>query len=82
MSWNIIDTEVDTASKKRFTQTEFKLDNKCINYVDEFITQQPKIELAVFSLRESFPCEFLKIINIPVAETEVICTIFSLKNKT
>lgn len=66
MSWNIIDTEVYTASKKRFTQTKFKLGNKCINYVDEFITQQPKIELAVFSLRELFPCEFLKITNIPV----------------
>jgi len=36
----------------------------------------------VFSLRVSFPYEFQQIINIPITETEVICTISSLKNKT
>jgi len=49
-----------------------------INSVADLITQQPKTVLANFSLRESFPHEF----NIPVTETEVICTLSSLKNKT
>ena len=35
----------------------------------------------MFSLRESFPYDFPPIINIPVTETEVICTVSSLKNK-
>jgi len=58
------------------------LNNYCINSVDELITQQPKNESAIFSLRESFPYEFLQIINITMTETEVICKIYSLKNKT
>ena len=36
----------------------------------------------MFSLRESFPYEFPQIINMPITETKVICTISSLKNKT
>ena len=96
MSWNIINNEIGTASSKKFTQTEFKLGNKIIgtnqsakifnnyfnNSVDKLITQQPNTESATFSLRESFPYEFPQIINIPIAEAEVICTISSLKNKT
>ena len=96
MSWNIINNEIGTASNKTFTQTELKLCNKnistkqsvkifnnfFINSVDELITQQPKIDLALFSLRESFPYEFPQIIHIPITETEVICTISSLENKT
>ena len=95
-SWNIINNEIGIASSKKFTQTEFKLGNKnlnsnhsakifnnyFINSVDELITQQPKTESAMFSLRESFPYEFPKIINIPIIETEVICTVLSLKYKT
>jgi hypothetical protein len=50
-----------------------------INFLVELITQQPKIYSAVFSVRESFLREFPQIINIPIAETEVICTAFSLK---
>jgi hypothetical protein len=46
------------------------------------ITQQPKTESAIFSLRESFPHEFPQIINIPITEAEVICTISSLKIKS
>ena len=30
----------------------------------------------------SFPYEFQQIINIPITETEVICTISPVKNKT
>jgi len=41
-----------------------------------------KTESAIFSIRESYPHEFLQIINIPITETEVVCTISSLKNKT
>jgi len=91
-----VNNETDTASSKKFTQTEFKLGNKIIgtnqsakifnnyiiNSVDELITWQPKIESALFSHRESFPYEFPHIINIPVADAEVICAISSLKNKT
>jgi len=79
---------------KKFTQTEFKLGNKnvstnqsarifnnyFINTVDELITQQTNIELAMFSLRESFPYEFPQIIHIPFTETAVRCTISSLQN--
>jgi len=36
----------------------------------------------MFSLRESYPLEFPQIINIPITETEIICTVSSLKNKT
>jgi len=36
----------------------------------------------MFSLRESFPYEFPQIINMPITGTKVICTIYSLKNKT
>jgi len=36
----------------------------------------------MFSLRESFPYEFPQIINIPITEAEVICTVSSFKNKT
>jgi hypothetical protein len=55
--------------------------NYFINSVDELITQQPKTESAIFSLRESIPLEVPQIINIPVTEAEVICTITALKNK-
>ena len=96
MSWNIINNEIGTAPNKKFIQTEFKLGNKsistkqsakmlnnyCINSVHELITQQPKTELAIFSLKESFPYEFLQIINIPMTETEVKYNVYSLKNKT
>ena len=96
MSWKIINNEIGTASNKMFTQAEFKLCNKnistkqsvkifnnlFINSVDELITQQPKIDSALFSLRESFPHAFSQIISIPITDTEVLCTISSLKNKT
>jgi hypothetical protein len=84
MSWNIINSEIGTASNKKFTQTEFKLGTKNIstkqsansfnNYflssVDDIITQPPKTESAIISLRESFPHEFPQIINIPNTGTE------------
>jgi hypothetical protein len=94
-TWNIINKEMGLTPTKKITRTEFKRDNKTINVnqaaktsnnyfinsVDELITQQPKTESAIFSLRESFPREFPQIINIPITEAEVICTISSLKNK-
>jgi len=94
-SWNVINNQIDTASSKKCTQTEFKLGNKIIganqsakifnnyfmNSVDELITQQPNTESAFFSLKESFPYELPQIINIPITEAEVTCAI-SLKNKT
>jgi hypothetical protein len=88
-SWNISINEIGTASNRKFIQMEFKLGNRnistkqsanifnnyFINFVDELITQQPKTEWAMFSHREPFPYEFLQIINFPITETEVICTI-------
>jgi hypothetical protein len=56
--------------------------NYFINSVDERTKKQPKTELAIFSLKESFPHEFPHTINIPVTEREVICTLSSSKNKT
>jgi len=60
-----VNNEIDTASSKQFTQTEFELDNKImstnqsgkvfnnyfINCVDEVITQQRNTESAMFSLK-------------------------------
>jgi hypothetical protein len=48
--------------------------------VDKLITQYPKNESAIPSLREAFPCDFPQIINIPITVAEV-CSISSLKNK-
>jgi len=94
--WDIIKNEIYTASSKKFTQTEFELDNKIIstnqsgnifnnyfiNCVDEVITQQRNTESAMFSLRESLLYEFPQIINIPITEIEFIYAISSLKNET
>ena len=66
MSCNIINNDTGTASNKRLIETEFKLGNKnigmkhsakifnnyFINSVYELITQQPKIDSAIFSFRE------------------------------
>jgi hypothetical protein len=66
MFQNITNNEIGTATNKRFTQTEYKIGNKTIsmnksakifnnyliNSIDELITQKPKTELAIFSLRE------------------------------
>jgi hypothetical protein len=95
VSCNIINNDIGTESNKRFTQTEFKLGNKNIstkqsvkifnNYfissAYELITKQPKIELAILSIRGSFPCELQQIINIPFTETEIIFTIPSIKKQ-
>ena len=79
MSWNIINNEIRSASIKKLTLI---FTNNFINSVDELIMQQPKTEPAIFSFRESFPCEFLQIIHTPITKTEVRCTILSLKIKT
>ncbi|GFG31309.1 hypothetical protein Cfor_12872 [Coptotermes formosanus] len=64
-SWNIINSEIGTASNKRYTQTEFNLGSKTINVnqaaktfnnyfinsVAELITQDSNSELALSSLR-------------------------------
>jgi hypothetical protein len=77
MSRNIINNEICTASSKKFTQIEFKLDNEnistnksakifnsyFINTVDELITQQQNTESVMFSLRESLPNEFPQMIS-------------------
>jgi hypothetical protein len=94
-SWNILNNKIGLTSNNKFTQTEFKIGSKTINMnqaakifnnyfinsVHELITQQPNSELAIFSLRKSFPHEFPQIISIPITEAEVISTISSLKNK-
>jgi hypothetical protein len=95
MSWKIINNEIVHVYNKKFTQTEFRNGNEAINIkkaakssntyfinsVDKFITQYPKNESAILSLREAFPCDFPQIVNIPITATEVICSISSLKNK-
>jgi hypothetical protein len=94
-SWNI-NSEIGRASNKRYTQTEFNLGSKTINInqaaktfnnyfinsVDELTTRDSNPELALSSLRESFPYELPQIPNIPITEAEVISTVSSLKNKT
>ena len=49
--------------------------------MDEWNIQQANTESAIISLRKSFPDGFPKIINIPITEVEIKCTITSLKNK-
>jgi hypothetical protein len=49
--------------------------------VDKLIMQHPKNESVILSLKEAFSCDFPQIINIPVTAAEVICSVFSLKNK-
>jgi len=94
--WNIINNEIDTASSKKCTRTEFKLGNKIIgtnqwakifnnyfiNSVDEFNHTATKYWISIFSLKELYPYEFPQIISIPITEAEVACAISSLKNKT
>jgi len=84
MSLNIINSEIGTASNKKFPQTEFKLgiktismkqpaksfNNYFLNSVVDLITRPPKTESVIFSLRESCPHEFPQIINIPITGTE------------
>jgi hypothetical protein len=43
--------------------------------------EQANIESAILLLNKSFPGGFPEMINIPIIETETICTIASLKNK-
>jgi hypothetical protein len=95
MSWKIINNEIGHVSNKKFTQTEFRNGNETINNkkaaksfntyfinsVDKLITQYPKNESAILSLREAFPCDFPQIISIPITVAEVICSISSLKNR-
>jgi len=95
MSWNILIMKLVlcpvrsllrqnlTLVKNTSTNQPAKIfNNYFINSVDKLITQQPKTGSPMFSLRESLVYEFLQIINIPVTETEGICIISSLKNKT
>jgi hypothetical protein len=76
--------------------SEFKLGNKLIhkdqsaevfnkffflNVVEESNIEQANIELASLSLNKLFPDDFPEMINIPITESDMICTIASLKNK-
>jgi hypothetical protein len=94
-AWKIIDKEIGHVYDKKFSQTEFRNGKETINVkkaaksfntyfinsVDKLITQYPKNESAILSLREAFPYDFPQIISIPITVAEVICSISSLKNK-
>jgi hypothetical protein len=94
-SWSIIKGEIGKANSKHHTLAEFKLGNKIIhinhiseainnyffNLVDELNIQQANTESAILSSGEKFPNSFPKIINVPIIEVEITCTITSLKNK-
>jgi hypothetical protein len=43
--------------------------------------QQANTKSAILSSGEKFPNSFPKIINVPITEVEITCTITSLKNK-
>ena len=95
MSWKIINKEIGHVYNKKFSQTEFRNGNETINIkraaksfnthfincVYKLITQYPKNESAILSLREAFLCDFPQIINISITVAEVICSVSSLKNK-
>jgi hypothetical protein len=77
------------------TASEFKLGNKLIhkgqsaeafnnfflNVFKELNIEQANIELASLLLYKSFPGGFPEMVSIPITESEIICTISSLKNK-
>jgi hypothetical protein len=95
MSWNIINSETGKMNNIVHTPSEFKLCNKLIhkdqsveafnnfflNVVEELNIEQANNKLASLLLNKSFPDGFPEMISIPVTESEIICTIASLKNK-
>ena len=84
---NSIQRGVYYSSVKMFsqlTQNVFKFHNNIHTFktlLHNYLVQNFKTELAMFSLTESFPNKFPLITNIPITKTEVTCTISSLKNK-
>jgi hypothetical protein len=94
-SWNIINSETGKMNTIVHTPSEFKLGNKLIhkdqsteafnnfflNVVEELKIEQANLELASLLLNKSFPDGFPEMINIQITESEIICTIASLKNK-
>jgi hypothetical protein len=94
-SWNIINSETCKMNTIVHTPSELKLGNKRIhkdqyadafnnfflNVVEELNIEQANIELASLLLNKLFLDGFPEMINIPITESEIICTIASLKNK-
>jgi hypothetical protein len=94
-AWSIISNEIATKIEENFTPLELKLGNKTVpltkaaevfndyflNTVHGVINSQLNFDPAIGLLMEAFPDGFPEIINIPITDVEVKCTMFSMKNK-
>jgi hypothetical protein len=93
-SWRILRNEMGVIKNKKL-QTTYKIENQCIrsnnaanafnnyfiNIVDTLPISKLDIDHAVQLTQNSFPQGFPDMPNIPVTESEIICTIKSLKSK-
>jgi hypothetical protein len=76
--WITAKNKVSCRCKKRKTANVF---NKyCLNIIDELRMQPANTKFIKLSLKEVFPIRFHEIINIPITESEIKCTIKILKN--
>jgi hypothetical protein len=90
----IIRDEMGKSGSNNQTPTSFKNDNLIINpiqianvfndyfvnVVDSLQSEHVSIDHALKLLQNSFPQDFPEMINIPVMETEIVCTINSMNN--
>jgi hypothetical protein len=93
-SWRLLRNEMGVIKNKKL-QTTYKIENQCIrsnnaanafndyfiNIMDTLPISKFDIDHAVQLLQNSFPQGFPGMPNIPITESEIICTIKSLKSK-
>jgi hypothetical protein len=94
-SWRILRNEMGVTKNNKKLQTTYKIENQCITsnnvanaFNDYFINVTDTLPISKFEtyhavhlLQNSFPQGFPDMPNIPITESEIICTIKSLKNK-
>jgi hypothetical protein len=94
-SWRILRNEMGVIKNNKKLQTTYKIENQCIrsndaanafndyfiNIMDTLPISKFDIDHAVQLLQNSFPQGFPDMPNIPITESEIICTIKSLKSK-
>jgi hypothetical protein len=94
-SWRILRNYIGVIKNNKKLQTTYKIENQCISsnnaanaFTDYFINimdtlprSKFDIDHAVQLLQNSFPHGLPDMPNIPITESEIICTIKSLKSK-
>jgi hypothetical protein len=63
-------------------QSAEAFNNYFLTLIDALNIQQTNTDSAVLLLKSSFPSCFPEMLNIPVTEAQIICTIISLKSKS